>query len=371
MERQDRFVALTAALVSLVVFPGWECGQPVLEDPSFDLWCGKTLCAWQVDAGSVRRVATWHRSDFGVELMGDPVQISQLSKITSSDTTCLLFELQADRDDSVRLQIQMDFLDDGIIDYSHDLVTDDWRQAEYRVGTPKWFDGVRFIVRKTGAGEAVLAHIRVTRSSDCPAPGVELRDLRDGTRCETASECKGGYCEEIPKVSSWAIFKPSAICSGCGEDADCGAGDVCGLESSPSAGEPHKSCGPPGRHRLGERCLGDAECKTGVCCGDVCSECCHDHGPSCPGGASCASAAWWDLGPEYQSHLLPAQCSPGESLGAAGAPCLQDADCQSGSCLGSGELKTCQTDGRRCDTDDDCPMSRLCRSIGAYGGTCQ
>jgi hypothetical protein len=266
----------------------------------------------------------------------------------------------------------MDFLDDGVIDYSHDLVTDDWKQAKYEVATPSWYDGVRFIVRKTGAGEAVLAHIRVTRSSGCPAPAVELRDLSDGTPCSTASECRGGFCEQIARVSSWAIFKPAEICSSCGTDADCSVNDVCGLESSSvSKGEPHKSCGAPARHRLGERCIGDAECKTGVCCNDVCSECCDDHGPSCPAGASCMDAAWWELGSAYQSHLLPGQCSPGKGLGASKAPCLQDADCQSKSCVGAGELKTCQTDGRRCESDDDCPLSRLCLSIGVYGGTCQ
>ena len=34
-----------------------KCGQ-VLRDPGFDLWCGDELCAWKLERGEVKRVAT-------------------------------------------------------------------------------------------------------------------------------------------------------------------------------------------------------------------------------------------------------------------------------------------------------------------------
>ena len=53
-----------------------KCGQ-VLRDPGFDLWCGDELCAWKVERGDVKRVATWHEADAGVELVGGDVAIEQ------------------------------------------------------------------------------------------------------------------------------------------------------------------------------------------------------------------------------------------------------------------------------------------------------
>jgi len=367
--RQPPRTALVAtALLSLIVFPGWECGQPVLEDPSFELWCGDTLCAWQVDIGTVRRVATWHRSDFGVELVGNPAMISQLSKITSTDSRCLLFELQADRDDDTKLTIQMDFLDDGYVDYSHDLVSDNWEQATYTVSTPSWYEGVRFIVRKSGSGRAVLAHVRVTRSSDCADPPLVLKDRPVGAACDVASQCKSGRCEQ---VSLWGQQNPEGVCSSCGSDGDCTTGEACGLEGDKTL-KLHQACGPADRHQLGERCIGDAECATGVCCDGVCSECCQEHGAACPQSTTCKLLEWSTLGDDYQFQFLPRMCSPGENLGVSGAACLRDDDCQSGTCKGTGELKTCILDGRRCQVDGECPTwPWVCLPLGIDGGTCQ
>ncbi len=41
------------------------CGQ-ALRDPGYDLWCGDDLCAWKVERGEIKRVATWHEGDAGV-----------------------------------------------------------------------------------------------------------------------------------------------------------------------------------------------------------------------------------------------------------------------------------------------------------------
>jgi len=46
-----------------------------------------------------------------------------------------------DGDPGVALQLEMDFLDDGSVEYSQELPSDDWLQVEYRVRTPSWYQG--------------------------------------------------------------------------------------------------------------------------------------------------------------------------------------------------------------------------------------
>ena len=80
----NRLFVILMTLAAYPVFCGWQCGPPLNEDPGFDLWCidndGRhVLCAWELDKGEIKRVPTWHRSDYGVELVGDPVILTQLS----------------------------------------------------------------------------------------------------------------------------------------------------------------------------------------------------------------------------------------------------------------------------------------------------
>ena len=55
--RARRGLACLALLVA--------CGDNLIKDPSFDLWCGDVLCKpWEV-SGHVARVGTWHDRDYG------------------------------------------------------------------------------------------------------------------------------------------------------------------------------------------------------------------------------------------------------------------------------------------------------------------
>lgn len=357
------------SLVSLTLLPGWECGEPILDDPGFDLWCGDKLCSWEVGPGTVRRVPTWHRSDYGVELVGDPVVLRQDSAVTSAESTCFLVELQADRDDDVRLTLEMDFLRDGHAEYSHDLASDDWQEVQYRVATPTWYEGVRFTIRKTGAGAAVISTIRVIKSGDCAGPPLALVDPPLGARCESAADCESGRCEKVYQLPM--TMSQEQTCSGCAADADCPAGEACGVEAG-SGLKLYLACGAPDRHALGERCQGDAECATGICCEGLCSACCA--GRACTSGQTCKERPWSSLGKEYQATLFPWQCAPGAKLGEAGEPCLFDDDCDSGSCKGSGPLRVCSFDGRTCTQDSDCPIflwsQGSCLPLGQRGGRC-
>jgi hypothetical protein len=129
----------------------------------------------------------------------------------------------------------------------------------------------------------------------------------------------------------------------------------------------HSACGARARHGLGERCIGDAECSTGLCCEGACSTCCASAGApqrGCDDGELCETAS--------DTAAVPARiCSPGEGRAAAGEPCLAHADCTSGACNGPGALRLCQNDGRVCADDADCPADFACVEAGIAGGTCQ
>lgn len=367
-----RLFMLMMILAAYPVFSGWQCGPPLNEDPGFDMWCvddqGRhALCAWDLDAGEIERVATWHRSDYGVQMKSNPTQISQL---VAQKVSCFRFEMLVDKDDGVTLTLEMDFQDDGTVEYSHPLPGDDFRPVEYNIKPPSWYDSVRFIIRKTGDGRAVLAQIKVSSDGEdsCVGQPLNLTDRPDGAQCEESAQCKSGRCAPVqmwrPDVDGGDVM----VCSACVYANDCPQGEVCGLESG-TATLLYRDCGPAGRHLLGERCMDHPECATGICCQGICSECCADL--DCPAGSACTPRDWRTLGEDYEYQILPLQCAPGEGRGAAGSVCLKDDDCASDVCLGDGDLKQCILDGRKCDTDEECSPWNLCLPLGVAGGECQ
>jgi hypothetical protein len=358
MENSMTYSHRTPLLLLLAALPalmGLECGESLTRDPEFQLWCGDRLCDWSTDQGAIRRVPTWNSNDFGVEMVSDTVAISQVSNITNFDATCIDFDLVASVPTTTTVRLQMDFLADGDggIDFDQIIPSSDWAPLHYEVKTPSGYWKVRFILRKDGPGNAVLARIRATAGSDCSGPAIARNNRPSGISCESAAECHGGHCED-------------KVCGECSTPTDCANGQVCGLSSGGLS--LYAACVPPGVHALAERCRADAECATGVCCEGVCSTCCGD--TSCSGGAACSS----DNGAGWSS--APSMCAPQMGTGAKGTPCLYDKDCASGVCVGSGPLKQCFWDGRACSTDSDClrdPAPKSCVTIaGATAdGLCQ
>lgn len=154
-----------AALLCLALLPG--CGadgasaSDTNPDPSFDLWCEDTLCAWSVDEGAIERAPTWHRSDHGTLLQGDPVVLSQLLERGSAEVGYLRFETITDFDEGVELFLELDLGDDGEMNYSHPVPRAAWRKVSYPLHLSTEFSCIRLRVRKVGAGRAVLAQIKV------------------------------------------------------------------------------------------------------------------------------------------------------------------------------------------------------------------
>jgi hypothetical protein len=372
MVKRNRLgAALLYAAVYAVAAGHGECSNDLLHDSGFDLWCGDELCSWQVEKGAVAKAPTWHESDLGVELVGDEVVMSQLTD--AANAPCVLFDLVADIDLDAGVVLEMDLYDDGEVDYSQRLPTASWENLSFLVAMPERFDGIRFRLSKTGSGRAVLAQIRARSESVCDGPRLPQPVAPLGAGCWASGEdlvvddeaCASGTC---------AVGGPlSAVCSGCAEDADCGDGQVCGVESRvESFLSPYRTCVPAASRGLGERCAGDGECATGVCCQWTCSDCCAEDGRLCGDGADCVSAGG-------DGWVAPAaQCDPGGGSRASGAACLTDADCASARCAGEGPLRVCGADGRLCEANADCPPDGTqdgdefgtCAAIGVTRGTC-
>ncbi len=349
-----------------------ECEEPLVTDSGFDLWCGEALCAWQIDAGTVTKVPTWHARDYGADLVAPGTTISQLLPYGSGDVTCIHFELLADIESSANVVLELDF-GDGAAPVSQVLSSGAWVPVDYHLVTPTYFQAVRVSIRKDGVGRAVLAKIQASKSSSAcagtPPAGATGRPL--GATCEAVAQCAGGRCAARPAATELILDPGDArgVCTACAGDADCPAGDVCGLGWSPAFAEPFPACLPPPGLVLGDRCLADGECRAGVCCAGVCSTCCAS-GPACDPGQLCLERGRDASGAPLRAAF---QCAPGASAGVASAACLSDADCASGYCAGDASLRVCAVDGRRCAASADCPgpAGSSCIAIGVAGGRCQ
>jgi len=347
--RRSRWLLLL--LLARFAVSGDTCGPPLNQDPEFDLWCGDSPCAWTVVEGRVERVPTWHRSDFGLSLVGESVTLSQTFEV---DVPCLEVTLMVDRDADVELAVELDFFADGRVDATFPVRATGWGQAIVRSAVPPLDETVILRLRKAAGGKLWLARVRVDEGSGCgPAPTVLERDL--GLPCAADLSCASGLCV--------------TVCSECRDDDGhpCPDGGVCGVEVAEHG--LYFGCGEADRHVLGERCLSDDECSTGVCaprcpsgdCTDSYCSTCGDGLQGCPTGESCELAPTTPFGG-------PLLCSPGGGRRAAGEPCLADDDCASGRCQGDGSLRLCW-DGRPCEVDADCTEG-TCGTVGVHDGHC-
>lgn len=278
------------------------CEDDLVEDATFRMWCGDDrLCAWNLDTGHIRRAPTWHKNDPGVELLDTPTAISQ---VVDKSAKCLAFTTIADVDPSAQVTVAIDFDDDGSIDYEQPIVAVGFRSVKTQVTAPVRYDGFRIVITKKGTGRAVLAQIRIQSSGECTAPPMRVRDRLLGSPC--------------------------------------------------SQGEPN-------------------ECRSGVCCEGICAECCVDpklldmaadggaaivNGESavkpprveCPDGQTCKRRD--TRAATLFFAVVPLQCDPGMKKRPAGAVCLADDDCASGTCEGADvdafvplqDKQTCQPD---------------------------
>lgn len=305
--------------ISSLAFLG--CGaQDLIENPMVDRWCGERPCAWHV-SGKVKRVGTWHTDDYAVELLGSNTTLSQVNEnVNARDAECLGFTMIADVDSKTSLFVELDFLDDGHVDFSQRIPESHWKRRTFLVLAPSWYEGVRFIVRKSGAGRAVLAELRAGEESDCRGPAVKLKGRPDGVVCEQDDDCKSEKCA-------------FGSCSFCRGDEECAEGEVCGIASD---GETFaERCVKPGSARFGESCSSDAQCGNGICCEGACSECCAEAAP-CADGLTCATPTITGDLAKINTLPRPHRCMREPGTAPEGALCFGEGECQSGVCSGFG-----------------------------------
>lgn len=402
-------VALACALFA--------CGDRLIRDPSFELWCDGKLCKPWESHGEVKRVGTWHKRDYGVSL-GDGAEISQL--VDHAPVKCIELELIADVAASAEVQLELDFMDDGTVEHSEPIAESHWARLHYLVRAPTWYDGVRFTVRKQGHGRAVLAQLAATATADCEGEPIALAHRPDGGHCDDDDQCESGVCELIPQrtmlegyppandvdvcggcradedcsdtqvcgvlESKWGPYRScvdsaaadvgtfceseavcasgrclhglpfnNATCAECEKDSECAEGQLCGLEVL--AGGAARVCQPKSALPLGALCGENAQCDSGVCCFGACSECCGEFAP-CADGSECGTG---QMGGVSAAQL----CGFGEQR-ASGEPCGASGDCASGAC----ELPAfeCLLEG---DPDSHDFFQQVCRVAQQIAGTCR
>lgn len=315
-----------------------------LQNETFDAWCDGELCFWRTDVGKVEQVSTWHRKDYGAALVENPTIISQ--RIENNETKCFLFTVTADTAGDAQLYFELDYLDDDLSapDFSTEIEASSWDRVKLDIAVPSWCDAFRVIIRKTGDGEAIVASVSDKRYEDCPLT-VPDGDRPAGLTCENDEQCRDEMCSPFLKLDANVEFH---ACGTCVDDEQCEKNEACGLETNTDRGTVYRACGEQARHTLGERCIGDKECTTGICCEMQCAACCSDD--DCPNEEAC----------EKSDETAPRQCAPKGASAESGDFCLTDADCKSNACLpmtGTEILSVCTSDGRICTSDKDCPYS--------------
>jgi hypothetical protein len=336
-----------------------DCGGGITRDPGFDLWCGDQLCAWKLERGDVARAATWHAEDAGVALLEPGTAIEQFSPVDSGDGTCIRFDLVADAAEDAQAELSIDIYGDGSVERVFPIPTAHWKSVSYRFAVKAPYTGIRFEIAKRGAGHAVVARMRaaIVREGCAGIAPLDGGPAPLGVLCDEDAGCTSGICAALD------LFSGHGRCAGCDPFAPtCAAGQICGLtEPGPPERPVPVACVPAAARQLGEQCLFDGECATGVCTFGMCSTCDPD-GDACT-GTTCSSTYF--PGP----HL----CGADRGRGKRGDPCVHSRDCASQSCRGM-ERRQC-TDGRACVTSANCPVDlnltpQPCTTVGIQGGTC-
>jgi hypothetical protein len=135
------------------------CSGTLNDDHGFNLWCGEELCAWELEAGAIERIATWHERDSAAELVGPFVVLSQ--RFDLAGETCIGLEILADVDAGVAVGFEADFDDDGSIDWADTMPAtgDDWFGLQKTIPVPYPSSSVRLRVTKTNDGHAAIAQL--------------------------------------------------------------------------------------------------------------------------------------------------------------------------------------------------------------------
>ena len=186
----------TSLALALLVACASGAQEPPIANPGLERWCDKHPCGWEVE-GEFKQVGTWHPNDYAVELLGDDAVASQLrAELDSKQANCFEFSLMAKVSAKAHAYLELDFLDDGVIEFSERIPESDWEVRKFTIHAPDWFEGVRFRLRKQGEGQVVLAelNIEVKPYGPCAATPLELSERPSGAPCGRDELCSSGRC---------------------------------------------------------------------------------------------------------------------------------------------------------------------------------
>lgn len=158
-----RSTGLGCALVVTLLVTLPACEVDLIDDPGFQIWCGETLCNWALEEGEIARVSTWHDHDYGVELIGSPVVLSQQGR---SGATCVRVETVSHVAASAEVTVEIDVEDDGVIDEVVPVPPTTGFESRRREVRLDASTETVYFVRKSGTGRAVLARVRIDQR--CP-----------------------------------------------------------------------------------------------------------------------------------------------------------------------------------------------------------
>jgi hypothetical protein len=112
------------------------------------------------EEGEIRKVPTWHTNDYGVDLVGSPVVLSQEARNSASSVR---IEVTSQIQQGTIVSVEIDHEGDGRIDWTVTVPpSDDFTNHEWRVDEGVSSDGI-FYLRKSGDGRAVVARLRASR----------------------------------------------------------------------------------------------------------------------------------------------------------------------------------------------------------------
>lgn len=312
----------------------------LFEDPSFDLWCANKLCAPWEATGKLSRVATWHRSDFGVEL-GDGSTLSQVS--TRPRASCIGLDLIADVSTSAQVSLELDFDDDDSVEFEQLIPESHWAKLSYAIQTPPVYRSLRITLSKAGHGRAVVAQIGAHYGGGCdPASFLPETDRADGVTCQSGAQCASGACG---RIFSPYLASTLTVCGACDESHACSDDRRCGTALGEHALYP--TCVAP-QQELGASCEDDAQCASGHCL-DVlagvraCVQCTAND--ECDSDEIC--------GPKLEPLGATRACIPPHTI-ALGARCTADAECETSLCA-DGTCSQCD-DAHPCAETETCTM---------------
>jgi hypothetical protein len=157
------------------------CPGQLIDDRGFDLWCGDQLCSWQLDRGEIARVPTWHRGDDGVALLGPDTEISQVAGNGIETIVCIRFTTIASVEETALVTLGIDLDADGTVDHTERIPTSDWAPITFLLPVEPTTT-VRFVLGRTGLGEAVLANVGAQKAllQDCTGTPIGARATVDG-----------------------------------------------------------------------------------------------------------------------------------------------------------------------------------------------